>query len=312
MKMKVRAFLLTGFLLLVFAAAAQAKSVKRKTIALPEKVQVAAEAAEPPADVIEIVAPQSLDTPADEVQAEADNTVQEALNAALTDETMKIPSRLPAEAKPSTDNSVGVMASTTSGASASATSSTSISEASTAIAASNAMPAANLSAMSGANAKESEIPVLSKAVAKTKSEGSPYPRVLFSFLIIGIVAGGLVYFGRWYSKSTKKSADNNRIRVLNQHFFGPKKSLAIVRVAGETVLIGITDQNISLLKSLSLLDEELPEATPAHFATAMTTADRAATSNVKAQATGDEGPDEFLIGNIRDKISAKLKGMRNI
>ena len=37
------------------------------------------------------------------------------------------------------------------------------------------------------------------------------------------------------------------------------------RVAGESMLVGITDQQINLIKSLSLLDEEIPDKVPLDF-----------------------------------------------
>lgn len=160
------------------------------------------------------------------------------------------------------------------------------------------------------NLKESEIPVL--AVVKNKKEASqnPYLRMFLSLIVIAVLATGLVYFSKWYTRTHQKSADTNRIRVLTQHFLGPRKSLAIVRVAGETILIGVTDQNISMLKTLSLLDEELPEIMSGNFKSKLSAADERAQ---KAEAVKPENEaEDFIIGSIKDKISTKIKGMRNL
>ncbi len=126
---------------------------------------------------------------------------------------------------------------------------------------------------------------------------------------MGLMVAGLFYFSKWYAKRNKISGDNNKIRVLTQHFLGPRKSIAIIRVAGETMLIGVTDQNISMLKSLSLIDDEFPDTTPKNFQTALDGADEKIAANANAYS---ENTDDFIVNNIKDKISEKIKSMRNI
>jgi len=146
--------------------------------------------------------------------------------------------------------------------------------------------------------KESEIPVLASVKKDKIITAGSSGRVFLSLLIIGLLAGGMYFFSKWYTKKNHKDADTNRIRVLNQHFLGPRKSLAIIRVAGETILIGVTDQNISMIKALSLIDDEIPETVPASFA--------------KTLKNADSDVDEYVVNNIKDKISTKLKDMRTI
>jgi flagellar protein FliO/FliZ len=156
--------------------------------------------------------------------------------------------------------------------------------------------------------KESEIPVLSAAKDTKKIQSkSPYTKLALSIFMIVAFSAGLIYFSKWYSKNNKKSAETNKIRILTQHHLGPRKNLMIVRVAGETLLLGVTDHNINLIKSLSLMDEEIPAAVPSDFTQSLSAADSKSSSQ-KAEVEVDE----FVIGNIKDKISTKLKGMRNI
>jgi flagellar protein FliO/FliZ len=115
-----------------------------------------------------------------------------------------------------------------------------------------------------------------------------------------VLAFGLVHFSKWWQKRHGKAVDTTRIRILTQHHLGPKKSLAIIRVAGETILIGVTDHNINLIKSLSLLeDEDVPNADsmPQSFAGEMQKSDVA-----------DEGDSAFA--QVRDRISTRIKEMR--
>lgn len=94
------------------------------------------------------------------------------------------------------------------------------------------------------------------------STDAPLKTIATLVVLFLMGAGGFV----WIKKSSVGSKNTqNQIKVLTQFYLGPKKSLAIVRVAGESVLIGITDQNINMIKSLSLLDEDIPESVPKDF-----------------------------------------------
>lgn len=159
--------------------------------------------------------------------------------------------------------------------------------------------------------KESEIPVLTSAKAKKVEEKTSFTRVILSLLVIAILAGGLLYFSKWYAKNNAKNSETTKIRVLTQHFLGPRKSLAIVRVAGETILIGVTDQNISMIKSLSLIDDEFPDTVSNNFENSLKSADERSikTKNVSA---AEEETEDFVISSIKDKVSTKIRNMRNI
>ena len=60
-----------------------------------------------------------------------------------------------------------------------------------------------------------------------------------------------------------------KIKMITQFHLGPKKTLAVVRVAGESLLLGITESQIQLIKTLSLLDEDLPEVATENFQEAL-------------------------------------------
>jgi flagellar protein FliO/FliZ len=161
--------------------------------------------------------------------------------------------------------------------------------------------------------KEAEIPVLANFGAKKAAIANPWTRVVFSFFVIAIAAAGLILFSRWYSRRNNGIKDNSKIRILTQHFLGPRKSLAIVRVAGETILIGVTDQNISMLKSLALLDEDIPESTPTNFDQSMTKADQIGASvKMKSPAPNEayDNLEDFVVSNVKDKVFSKLKNLR--
>lgn len=154
---------------------------------------------------------------------------------------------------------------------------------------------------------ESQIP-LKLDEKKSSAEGpGPFSRMLMGFAVLAILAGGGYFVVRRYGKpGPRKNAP--QIKILTQHWLGPKKSLAIVRVAGESILIGVTDQNISMIKSLALLDEEIPVETPDRFQSAM---EKAALPEHEIQ---EDGEDFQMTGlnQIRDVVSKRLKNMRSI
>ncbi len=106
-----------------------------------------------------------------------------------------------------------------------------------------------------------------------------------------------------------------QIKILTQHYLGPKKSLAVIRVAGESILIGITDSSINAIKTLSLMDDEIPDHVPGAFNETLdrkTKADAKNDSrqfNISNMETADE---EFTVAGLQDLVKEKLKGMRSL
>lgn len=191
--------------------------------------------------------------------------------------------------------------------------------------------------------KETEIPLNIESPKKAANDSSGMFRFLFSISILGLLATGSFYFIRKYGKS-KGILNQTKIKVLTQHHLGPKKSLVIVSVAGESILLGVTDHNISMIKSLSLIDDDVPEEVPAQFgltfgktvsreqsefkptpadlsfelSSAEQVADRTPAAKVsfanrsRSHSSNQDSVEEFSFGGIKDAVSKKLKGMRNL
>ena len=120
---------------------------------------------------------------------------------------------------------------------------------------------------------ENQIPLTIDQVKKTADSEPMSARVLMTGVILAAFLGTAYYFVKKYKVSNSINKSNRQIKILSQHYLGPKKSLAIVRVAGESILIGVTDQNISMIKSLSILDDELAGEAPQNFEQAMSAED---------------------------------------
>lgn len=159
------------------------------------------------------------------------------------------------------------------------------------------------------NLAESEIPVLQATEAKeAKKSGSFLFRLMSSFVILGLFAMGMFLLRKKWSKTQLKNP-HTHIKVLTQHYLGPKKSLAIISVAGESILIGVTENNINLIKQLSLLDEEIPQTVSTHFDSSMDEANHQLEVNEHIAPTEQ---DTFSISGIKDIVKTRLKTMREL
>jgi flagellar biosynthetic protein FliO len=149
---------------------------------------------------------------------------------------------------------------------------------------------------------ENEIPVLSAAKAEKKSESNPFFKIIMTLAVVATALGAAAFGVKKLAGRTGKKGLSTRINVLTTHHLGPKKNLMIVQVAGETLLIGVTDHNISMLKTLALIDDEIPASVPQRFDHSM------------EDFIGDEDEPIAMRGldQIRDTVSTRLKNMRNI
>ncbi len=182
--------------------------------------------------------------------------------------------------------------------------------------------------------EESKIPVLTKSKPKASTLGNPF--VKLAVALTGILAFALVMgvVAKQWTRVAKKNLKNSQIKVITQHYLAPKKSLAIIRVAGESILVGITDHAITPIKTLSLLDEELPEELPASFSNSMRVLeerepaayalpaakpDKVEIANSTARGIRAYGKpqvseqnENYSIRGIKDLVKEKLKDMRTI
>ncbi len=70
-------------------------------------------------------------------------------------------------------------------------------------------------------------------------------------LVLGLLLGGLYALRRWGQKFIKGS-NTGRIHVLERRYLGPKHSLLLVRVAEETLLLGLSPQGLTYLTAVGV------------------------------------------------------------
>ena len=168
-----------------------------------------------------------------------------------------------------------------------------------------AAPAATSVSEAKEKLSETEIPVNITEKKIEASSESGLSRVIISLGILLMTGFGVYLYMKKYVKPSANK--NQQIKVLTQHYLGPKKSLAIIRVAGESMLIGVTDHNISMIKSLALLDEEIPEFSEKDFSAALEKSNQRHHANRK-----DMDLEDFSMKGIRDIVSKKLSQMRTL
>ncbi len=157
-------------------------------------------------------------------------------------------------------------------------------------------------------ARSQSLPLFKEKQRKTGSEDSGYLRMIMGMIFVLVLSAGLLFFTKWWAKNKKSENTNIKIQMLTQFHIGPKKSLAIVRVAGESILLGVTDQNISMIKTLSFIDDEIVENAPKSFRAELNYADRRETKGeVSApKMTSGVSFQEDALSDLKKQISNKL------
>jgi len=75
---------------------------------------------------------------------------------------------------------------------------------------------------------------------------------------LGIVLGGMLmvfYFIKRYLKRDLPGSKEKLIKVLSSTYIGVKKHISLIEVPGSVLVVGITNDNISLLSKIE--DEEI-------------------------------------------------------
>lgn len=104
---------------------------------------------------------------------------------------------------------------------------------------------------------ESEIPVILSGKKTADEKGSSIWKLMASLAVIAVTAAVGIFVSKRYAHKKNVGGKTARIELMHQLHLGPKKSIGLIRLAGETMLVGITDQNINMLKAVTLIDDEL-------------------------------------------------------
>ena len=114
---------------------------------------------------------------------------------------------------------------------------------------------------------EEETPVVFSEAAQAKSGTSIVWRLLASVIILAVAGAGLTFASKRWLRRPNVGGQQTRIEMMHQFHLGPRKSLALIRVAGETLLLGVTDHNVNMLKTVTLIDDDMAAALNQDFNT---------------------------------------------
>ena len=150
-------------------------------------------------------------------------------------------------------------------------------------------------------------PVFQEKIQKKVAVETAQPlwlRMAISLIIVLSMAFGLILWLKRSPRFKKTLGKAPLIELLHQIPIGGRNTLAVIRVAGESVLIGISDQKISMLKSLTLLEEEAPKqaAVQARFGKTLK----------KALNTPSEHEEEFAMKGLKDAVRDRLRNLKEI
>ena len=82
--------------------------------------------------------------------------------------------------------------------------------------------------------------------------------MLAALIIVLLGLGGLFFLARRFLNRGMAGPSNQPVRVLASHYVGVKKNIALVEVPGSVLVVGITNDRMSLLDKIEdpvLLDQ---------------------------------------------------------
>lgn len=154
---------------------------------------------------------------------------------------------------------------------------------------------------------EKEIPLVAKT-AKTAEAGMPsMGRTAAGVVAVLFLLASVFFVNKKLSQKRAGAPFNHdSIKVVSQKYLGPKRQLTLVRVSGEYLLLGVTDHNISLIKQLAIVDDEIPDLEPQNFKSAVKKITQRS-DDMDAQV--QEVEDSFSVSSLSDvrKIFHKRK-----
>jgi flagellar protein FliO/FliZ len=127
-----------------------------------------------------------------------------------------------------------------------------------------------------------------------------------------ILVSGLIFLLGLFVK--KKQEKGGLMKVMGYQSLGPKKGMAMVKVGREVLLLGVTANDVKLLKSLGSLNEETGGSRSFEQIASSITADAPEHFEAFAGDTADcrqpEKADRVIVADTGDKLK-KLRAIKD-
>lgn len=151
------------------------------------------------------------------------------------------------------------------------------------------------------------IPLATTAIGPEATGNS---QLMWRYYVGLVVVGGIALAGFLLVKKTKQLVPRKvapyKMKVINHLSLGPKKNLTIIEVAGEHILLGVTDHQVSLIKSLSILEDDLGESSLSNFDKVAQKIDE----KHSEEKFKDLTEEEFSISAVKSIVQKKMKDLR--
>jgi flagellar protein FliO/FliZ len=180
------------------------------------------------------------------------------------------------------------------------------------------IPAIDPALANAGNYRTSENKSEAPAIIENKKDASiPFEQILIALNIFVMIAGGALVV---LKKPNRPLVVNNQvgsIRIVSHHPVGPKQSVWVLQFAGESILMGVTEQNISMLKAVSVLDEKQQpmEKIPRTFTESLSEYNEDVLASRQSANDLDEQSEEFFnrgLSEVRDVVANRLQNLRKV
>ena len=94
-------------------------------------------------------------------------------------------------------------------------------------------------------------PAWAQAAAEYSLTSAAIKMVGVLVLVLGLLMGLLYLMRKLSPRLSRRTAAGREMDLLAQYPLGPKKILAVVRVGGQLLLLGVTETNINLLTEIT-------------------------------------------------------------
>lgn len=151
------------------------------------------------------------------------------------------------------------------------------------------------------------IPSAQMASLKEANESS---QLMWRYYLGLAIVGSIALAGFILVKKTRQLVPRKvapyKMKVINHLSLGPKKNLTIIEVAGEHILLGVTDHQVSLIKSLSILEDDFNESSLKSFEQVSQSIDEKNSEDKFKDFTEEE----FSISAVKSIVQKKMKDLR--
>jgi len=133
-------------------------------------------------------------------------------------------------------------------------------------------------------------------------------------LLALILIGGLIYLLGMFAK--KKQAKGSLMKIIGYQSLGPKKGMAMVKVGREVLLLGVTANDVKLLKTINRVEEETELPQSFEKVVAAVAADASQTFDAfsaEVEAARQQPPERLrrvIVADTNDKLK-KLRAIKD-